>query len=502
MALTAALSLAPAAHAEQYGIDKGKAAASACSLVYDVSDGTTLTLKGKKRIIGCADGSACDTDGAKNGSCTFAVDVCAAQVEEGCTAEPTTKLKATAKAKKLIGLVLPAVGVTTPTCGTPGSITIPLKGKNQDKASPLGKGKLVLKTKITSGGGSNVLFLQCNPCSGDSCGGPAVIVCPDREASGLPKQLNLVVPPAGSDLDNGFSGNSHNFTVTSQSTLKYCLSECDATTDSLCTLSGSTGTKTGSLNGPTFGAPLPLLTNNVPVCVVNRYQDTSIGGTFDLATGELNGQVNLLSDVHVQTPLSDVCPRCNGAGIGQSGVCTSGQNNGKACVVDGTSNVTGGPNPSYTLSSDCPPDSNKKAATLVISLPLTTETSTSAQQSKPCPQQTVDDACGGGTCTFDCSATVPTKGGINQTCCSNSPSTPCFPTATDSPPGMIIRNGIRAIAQPLWPDPTYPKTAEGSKAAAVFCEAATGDQSVDILSGLPGPGAIILPFTQTIVAQE
>ncbi len=509
MALTAALSLAPAAHAEQYGIDKGKAAASPCSLVYDVGDGTTLTLKGKKRIVGCADGSACDKDGSKNGSCTFEVDVCAAQVAEGCTAEPTTLIKPVAKAKKLLGLVPPAVGVTEPTCGTPGSIVIPLKGKNKDKSSPLGKGKLGLKTKITSGSGNNTLFLQCNPCTGDSCGPlPGGATCAPRE-SGLPTQLNLTVPDQinitdpiqRSDLDNGFSGDSHNFPVTALSTLKFCLTDCDATTDSLCQGSGSTGAVGDSLNGPTFGAPLPLLANNVPVCVINRYANSSINTTYDLVTGELNGLVNLLSDVYVQTPSDQVCPRCSGASFGDTGTCQSGARQGQSCTVDGIVKVDGSAgNPIYNLSTQCLPDTVKRAATLVIDLPLTTGESRK-DGSKPCPGQTVDDGCAGGTCTVDCSGTTPAKGGINQTCCSSNPTKPCFPTAADSPPGAIIRNGTTSVATPVWPDPTYPKTSTSAgRAAAVFCEAKTNDPTVDILSGLAGPGALLLPYNTEITA--
>jgi hypothetical protein len=500
MALGVALSVASAAHADQFGINKGRAAASPCSVVLDSGDGTTTTTVGKKTVIQCADGSACDQDGAVNQSCTFSFNVCTGA--EGCTAEPVELIKPAAKAKKLIGLVPPTTPQTavTAACGTPGTIVIGLKGKNRDKASALGKGKMIIKAKIGSGKGNVLVFAQCTPGGG----GPTTPTCPDREAAGLPKQITLVVPGSGSDLDNGFSGNSHNFPTPEGSTLRYCMSACDATTDSLCDMSGSTGAADASLNGPVFGPPLPLLSQGVPVCVVNRYADAALTGTYDLATGVLSGQVNLLSDVHVQTPLTDVCPRCNGAGLGQSGTCTSGARQGQACVVDGTSNVVGSAgNTLYNLSTQCPPEPGRRAATLTIGLPLTTATSTSLAQSKPCQGQTVDDACGGaGTCTVDCSATVPAKGGINQTCCSNNPVQPCFPTAADSPPGQIIREGTPVAPLPLWPDPTYPKTVEGGRAAAVFCEAATGDSTVDILTGLPGPGALLLPYTTTVIAQE
>jgi hypothetical protein len=504
IALAVALAAASVAHADLVGINKGKAAASPCSVVVDSGDIAPVPV-GAKTVFQCADGNPCDQDGVANGSCTFSLNVCTAGEIAGCTAEPVESIKLAAKAKKLVGLVPPTTPQTavTAACGTAGSITIPLKGKQRNKPSALGKGKMLVKAKIGSGKGNVLVFAQClppAPCTGDSCGP----TCAPREAAGLPKQINLTVPATGSDLDNGFSGNSHNFPTPQGSTLRYCASNCDATTDSLCDLSGSTGDASASLNGPVFGAPLPLLSQGVPVCVVNRYADAALTGTYDLATGVLNGQVNLLSDVHVQTPLTDVCPRCNGAGLGQSGTCTSGANQGGACVVDGVTNVVGSAGGTlYNLSTQCPPDPNRRAATLTIGLPLTTGTSTSAQQSKPCQGQTVDDACGGaGTCSVDCSPTVPSKGGINQTCCSNNPVQPCFPTAPDSPPGQIIREGTPVPPTPLWPDPTYPKTAEGGRAAAVFCEAATGDSTVDILTGLPGPGALLLPYTQEIIAQQ
>lgn len=509
MALGVALSVASAAHAEQYGINKGKAAGiSPCSVVLDSGSGTTTATIGKKTVFQCSDGQPCDQDGVANGSCTFQVNVCTAA--DGCTAEPVTSIKAAAKAKKVVGLVPPATpqAAVTASCGTPGTITIALKGKNRDKPSAPGKGKMILKSKLASGKGNVVVFAQCTPpapCVGESCN-PIGATCPDREAPGLPKQVNLTVPETGSDLDNGFSGNSHNFPTPKNTSIRYCLSNCDATTDSVCDVNGSTSGPNNSgdsLNGGVFGPPLPLLSQGVPVCVVNRYADLNLTGTYDLATGELNGTINLLSDVHVQTPLTDVCPRCSGAGLGQQGTCTSGARQGQSCVVDGTSNVVGSAgNTAYNLSTQCPPEANRRAATLVIGLPLTTGTSTSAQQSKPCPGQTVDDACGGGTCTVDCSASIPPKGGINQTCCSNNPTQPCFPTATDSPPGQIIRTGTPVAPLPLWPDPTYPKTVEGGRSAAVFCEAKTNDDTVDILTGLPGPGALLLPYTQEVIAQQ
>jgi hypothetical protein len=45
----------------------------------------------------------------------------------------------------------------------------------------------------------------------------------------------------------------------------------------------------------------------------------------------------------------------------------------------------------------------------------------------------------------------------------------------------------------MWPDPTYPKISGGMVTVATFGELATGTGSVDGLTALPGPGALILP---------
>ncbi|HEV7731937.1 MAG TPA: hypothetical protein VGR62_07230, partial [Candidatus Binatia bacterium] len=122
--------------------------------------------------------------------------------------------------------------------------------------------------------------------------------------------------------------------------------------------------------------------------------------------------------------------------------------------------------------------------------------------SLPCPDQTVDDSCGPGTCTVDCSTTAAAKGGVNQTCCSNNPSQPCFPTGPNSLSGQLVRTGTAGTLTPRWPDPLYPKTGAGTVLAATFCLPTVIDTTVDILAGLPGPGAVVMPVTVEVTAQE
>ena len=330
-----------------------------------------------------------------------------------------------------------------------------------------------------------------------------------RTPSNQPTELILTVPsfdpnnPSlgnGSDLDNGFSGVSHNFPILGGTTLKYCLDGCDGTSVTTCTGTGTTGNN--SLNGPTFGAPLPLVAANIPVCVVNRYQDSTITNTFDLATGKNTGDVKLFSDVYIGSA-QEVCPRCLVSGgngtIGSQGTCSSSARNaGASCTVSGIDYVAqGAGNPDYLLAGECIPPANALAGTLDLDLPLTTETAQSAPGPLPCKSvgQTQDDACGAGTCTAACTGNACTaktadgqcidpKGGISQVCCSNNTSVPCFPTRNG---GTIERSGKRAT------------DGQSGALAATFCIAPTQSATVNITSGLPGPGAMILPVQVSVL---
>ena len=71
---------------------------------------------------------------------------------------------------------------------------------------------------------------------------------------------------------------------------------------------------------------------------------------------------------------------------------------------------------------------------------------------------------------------------------------PCFPTG--NPNGQIVRTGSAAPPTPPFPDPTYPKTGNVTL-VATFCEGTSGAATVDLVTGLPGPGALVLPMTAT-----
>ena len=77
--------------------------------------------------------------------------------------------------------------------------------------------------------------------------------------------------------------------------------------------------------------------------------------------------------------------------------------------------------------------------------------------------------------------------GIDQACCkSGLEIIPCFV-------GAISRTGGAVPPQPLWPDPGYPKIAEGGKIASAFCIPPTNSSIINTVYGVGGPGAFVLP---------
>ena len=334
----------------------------------------------------------------------------------------------------------------------------------------------------------DVIKLQCVPNAGSgNC---------NANPQGGPRELRLVAADSGTDLDNGWTGTSQNFPVVSNSELRVCLTGCGATSNPQCTEDEA---QTAVVNGATFGAPLPLLAANIPVCVVNNFGNPKITGfSADISTGVGTGTVNLQSRIFL-TSSTQVCPRCTGANVGDAGTCDSGAQQGRACTTSGivtVANAAG--NKLYTLSPDCAP-AGTPAGTIPISLPVTTGTSTLAG-SPPCPGQTSISKPGCGVCGTLCTGAacvstnaagqcVDIKGGISQNCCANDTTTPCFPDP-------IVRTGSTAPPTPPFPDPTYPKTGNMT-VAATYCEATSGSATVDIVTGLPGPGALLLPAAAT-----
>jgi hypothetical protein len=475
------------------------------------------------RIL-CEDGDpTCDGDGLPDGQCTFNISVCINQSNvAGCTPSNVQSIALTKKTAGF-GIQTPATPSSDAVCGASAPVVVPLpvipRGKNKGKRKASKVITLGMTAKSTSKPSTDrdKLLLRCLPAR------PALPCPASPSGPNEPNEIRLIVPGPGTDLDNGWKGPSHNFPTPAGTTFQLCLQNCNTKDDALCDVVANTGPNT--FNGKYFGPPLPLISGGVPVCVLNNYAATTFtGGTARLDTGEINGPLNLASAIYL-TSASQVCPSCEGA------TCDTGPAKGSSCHIDGVVTVS---DPSavhrtYHLSKDCPPDQSTFAGKIAIGLPLTTGTSPlvplpTGNPTIPCGPavggKDVDplaDSCGSGTCSAKCSgaacsnpngidyvtgapACVDIKGGISQLCCSTSTSTPCFPTG--SPGGQITRTGKATVPQPPWPNPTYPKVTTCKPGActvqvATFCEPGTDSSSVNGLTGLPGPGALILPVVTT-----
>jgi hypothetical protein len=489
--LVLSASLGLAARASAVVVPGGGKAATDCYAGFEVegtSNPTTVTAT-KTRV----DQLACDA------SCTFTVSVCIYEPVAGCTASPVT---AFSFKPPTMTLPLPdPLGGSDHLCGATMEITVPLKGGRRT-----GKAKFKKVTATTSAKpDKDKLLLRCRPNKAKTgCGAGGGPTCSKNPAGG-PDQVIFTVLGEGTDLDNGWTGTSHNFPVIKDASVTFCLTGCDASTNPMCQATAPTGV--GSINEATFGPPLPLIAGGVPVCVINRFSGNATG-VGNVSTGEMNGQINLLSDVFATDP-TRVCPQCIG------GHCDSGGNRGGTCMVDGSVVVAQSlaANKNFQLSKKCPP-LGSPLSTLTIGLPITTGTigTPGTGGSKPCREREAqgvpvkDNNCSGGCSLGNCTGAscvskiadpsnpsqmicVDSKGGLSQACCNDNTSVPCY----DSAPGGIgiVRTGRPVAPTPAWPDTTYPKTAQGVVTVATFCEAATGSSNIDTVTGLPGPGAVV-----------
>jgi len=438
------------------------------------------------------------TAGACGGSCTFTVKACVGLSEPSkCTATALSGLTSTPAVPN------PATLGPENACGAEQTVTVTLPGKKK-------KAKTKIKLQADAAAAKpkkdkDNIKLFCKANNDDQCGG---VGCPTTCANpdGGPSRLVLTIGDKGTDLDNGWTGNSHNFPLVPGGVLDMCLTGCNETSDTVCDVCGKVGPGTGT--GVQFGAPLPLFANNVPVCVVSRWRQ-DVTGTVDVATGDTAIKVGLFSDVYL-TDATSVCPQC------KNGSCNGGPNQGKACTVEAaqfpvfrTANQTD----HYDLSSTCVPSS--PVATLQIDFdpltsgtanPLNGDTPCKAKPGEPAGIQPRKDDCGGGGCAAgNCTGNAcveqvedPTspgtmvckdsKGGLSQACCVNKTSQPCFLRDAS---GNLTRTGKANPPQPPLPDTTYPKSQTGVL-ASTFCIPATGTNTIDTVTGLPGPGTILL----------
>ena len=406
-------------------------------------------------------------------------------------------------------------------------------------------------------GGTCDVDCTCAPFCGDGmrdagelCDGADDAACPG-ECQGdctCPAigELTFIAEP-GADLDTGWTGTSHDFTIQAGSMISGVIGACDGVTDFECSFFANIGSAcsadasiscTDSTQCPfpqscvirTYGPPLPLSSGGVPVCVVNRHAQ-DVTGTHHLTTGETVLSARLSALVHLGASVSQPCPICDcgdpdvqDCTIGESGTCSDNPLN--ACTVEGTG--TFGP-----TSNDCPPNpgTNISGGGLDIPFnPLTTGTTT-FPSNQPCD--------GAGFAGYDCwcdgqsqpsACALACDGGSNdaQACnadsdCPGAPAGACRPLCrqivgepvgegecvagpvdqtcagasevgcSETQPCPIGLGPCVTQVRRCFLDPIVREGAPGTSSivsASTFCIPATSSPAVNNTAGLPGPGAI------------
>jgi len=184
-----------------------------------------------------------------------------------------------------------------------------------------------------------------------------------------------------------------------------------------------------------FGPPLPISVPSFPpasTCVVNAFQDGACG-ELNLLTRAVSFKTGVSSRAYSTANVESPCPRCIG------NVCQGGENDGGACTPIGSART----------SIDCPP----LDAAFVGALSVTIDSGTTGTRSL--------NAADGLFC------------------------------AGQTSPGAFGRPDARAIVtrgSPL--DLLGLLTSEAAMTvASPFCIPATGAPLIDLVGGLPGPGA-------------
>ncbi len=404
---------------------------------------------------------------------------------------------------------------------------------------------------------------QCETGNDAACPGN----CTDCTCGPVVGTVSFVARP-GSDLDNGWTGQSHNGTIQAGAAITGQIAACDGISDFECTFLANVGsfcsgdpsrncTETSQcVAGQTcvvnrYGAPQPLSSGGVPVCLISRFAE-DVTGTYNIATGAASIRIPLNTLVYFSPDVSQPCPVCNcGAAnlqdcqIGQTGTCEGfGANPGGACRVDATG-------PFGPTSNDCEPVPAANvsgggvrafydpATTGVVSFPSSQPCDAPGFEGQSCwcdgqlrPNACVN-ACDGGdrdaqACSSDAECPNAPAGACRPLCrqitgeplgegfCPAGPadlrcagaeeigcvilSNPGTPEQTDTCPtgtGPCESGLRRCFLDPIQREGT-PGTDTNVLASAI-CLPATGAAAIDTNTGLPGPGALRL--FNTVVTQ-
>ncbi len=271
----------------------------------------------------------------------------------------------------------------------------------------------------------------------------------------------------------------------------------------------------GAAAGSAFGAPLPLSSGSVPICVVPSFNG-DVAGTFDPTTGALATTLPLTLNLYIGITVDQPCPVCvsldGHPDVGDAGACSDGPRASLACRIGGVGDRAFGT--AAGTSEDCPP-STTQVGVVDASIALTTGAATLAtsQDSPPCigvgagsfPQskcwcagQIYPNACDDGVCTptgggrgtcaggpFDQYCTIETFRGClaNSDCPFGAGVCNPTPVVRSCFADPIVRTGVA--------DPAHPVL------VGTFCMPKTNAAAVNASNGFPAPAAVELPADVT-----
>ncbi len=323
-------------------------------------------------------------------------------------------------------------------------------------------------------------------------------------------------------------------------------SNCRCTSDpsvSCTVVNGSDPAHCGSVD-PTcrcfYSAPLQITAGGNPACVAVRIRN-DFGGTTNLRTGEWNETVNLAAIVYLGLDIDHPCPTCEGDPVVNDGIrggtCNGGVGS-NACDVHGIHPVYG------PASNDCLPAAaaNISGTGLLIDMNLTTGSvslpaalpcdtpsgglchcrTCTGNSLKSCSSDAECAAIHAGTCTaaggagvrlnqcddFECGADFRcTTGPVDLFCDGKvypdgSGYVPCQSDGdcSSSGAGTCTLQSLR----PCFPDPIVFEGIADRYAptrVSAFCVAPTSNPAINIATGLPGPGALLLTLDHDVRCQ-
>lgn len=333
------------------------------------------------------------------------------------------------------------------------------------------------------------------PTSGGSPGIPTVTPTPTGDSVCESDKMTITITSeAGSDLDTGWTGISHDQPAIEQTKVTTNL-DCVRND---CVVDGA------ALAGTSFGSPLPLASGGVAVCVLNVFRE-GVTGTYNCASGCGESAVHLTSSVFQSAVLDKPCPLCVGDATpndgNKGGTCDSGKTRGAACDVGGISPVFG------ATSNDCLPSSSSVGELAIDIAPLTTGTVTQAGtlacassrfgNTCYCPGQDRPSACTSPAPEGSCPATGICDDPVDGFCSVQQFRVCEIGSGTSQCDDFIPGSGTCEIfSRPCFGD-TITRTGQcgtqNGTLVGFFCIPATRAPAINTVAGLPGPGALSLP---------